>query len=115
RYVRHLSYIQHDARNIKIAHYDRNEQFFHINFSPNNDPAKATVRFAVLLRSSSIGFTSTNSAEVTMSASDNISNAKWLSRYVNPPTTGVPTPGESFGSMPSKSKLTCTPSVRFFK
>src|SRR5699024_12035842 len=76
----------------------------HINFSPNNEPIKSTAKIAVLLLSSSIGLTSTNSADVTISDSANISIAKWLSRYVTPPLTGVPTPGASDGSIPSRSE-----------
>ena len=83
------------------------------NFSPNSDPIKATAVRAVLFLSSNIGSTSTNSADVMSSDSSSISIARWLSLYVRPPNTGVPTPGASSGSRQSKSKLTWTPSACF--
>ncbi len=49
---------------------------FHFNFSPNNDPIKPTASVAVLFFSSSIGFTSTNSADVIIPVSASISMAK---------------------------------------
>jgi hypothetical protein len=69
------------ADNPKDKAVDFSTAFYDYNsFSPNKDPIRATATEAVLFFSSKIGFTSTNSADVIIPDSANISIAKWLSR-----------------------------------
>src|ERR1019366_5217449 len=85
--------------------------YFHKMRFPNPDTINSTARSAVRFRSSITGFTSTTSIETICPESQIISRAKWASRYVAPPRTGVPTPGASTGSQKSMSSERWSPAV----
>ncbi len=66
--------------------------------APNADISNSEASIAVVLRTSSAGFTSTSSQLRMCFESATSSMIRCASRIVNPPDTGVPTPGATVGS-----------------